>query len=81
MRESEKLLKDLDSAIAEIKDIDRKIKARVKSAVLEGDKNRQGVHKGPYCKFTATSGFGPLNLSPSYQERSQNARQTPPFVE
>ncbi|KAJ9075031.1 hypothetical protein DSO57_1000315 [Entomophthora muscae] len=33
------------------------------------------------CKFTATSGFGPLNLSPLYQERSQNARQTPPFVE
>ncbi|KAJ9080791.1 hypothetical protein DSO57_1021196 [Entomophthora muscae] len=36
---------------------------------------------GPYCKFTATSGFGLLNLSLSYQERSQNARQTPPFVE
>ncbi|KAJ9065324.1 hypothetical protein DSO57_1020956 [Entomophthora muscae] len=33
------------------------------------------------CKFTATSGFEPLNLSLLYQERSQNARQTPPFVE
>ncbi|KAJ9070843.1 hypothetical protein DSO57_1003306 [Entomophthora muscae] len=35
----------------------------------------------PDCKFTATSGFGPLNLSLSYQERSQNTRQTPLFVE
>ncbi|KAJ9088013.1 hypothetical protein DSO57_1027295 [Entomophthora muscae] len=38
MRELEKLLKDLDSAIAEIKEIDCNVKARVKSAVLEGDK-------------------------------------------
>ncbi|KAJ9066694.1 hypothetical protein DSO57_1007194 [Entomophthora muscae] len=37
-RELEKLLKDFDSAIAEIKEIDRKVKARVKSAVLEGEK-------------------------------------------
>ncbi|KAJ9076146.1 hypothetical protein DSO57_1029038 [Entomophthora muscae] len=38
MRELEKLLKDLDSAIAEIKEIDRKVKAKVKSAVLKGEK-------------------------------------------
>ncbi|KAJ9049212.1 hypothetical protein DSO57_1027060 [Entomophthora muscae] len=38
MRELKKLLKDLDSAIAEIKEIDLKVKARVKSAVLEGGK-------------------------------------------
>ena len=38
MRELEKLLKDLNLAIAKIKDIDRKVKAKVKSAVLEGDK-------------------------------------------
>ncbi|KAJ9069109.1 hypothetical protein DSO57_1021894 [Entomophthora muscae] len=38
MRELEKLLKDLDSAIAEIKEIDRKVKAKVKAAVLTGDK-------------------------------------------
>ncbi|KAJ9072719.1 hypothetical protein DSO57_1024340 [Entomophthora muscae] len=38
MRELEKLLKDLDLAIAKIKDIDRKVKAKVKYAVLTGDK-------------------------------------------
>ncbi|KAJ9079550.1 hypothetical protein DSO57_1034403 [Entomophthora muscae] len=38
MRELEKLLKDLDLVIAKIKDIDRKVKAKVKSAVLTGDK-------------------------------------------
>ncbi|KAJ9049296.1 hypothetical protein DSO57_1026083 [Entomophthora muscae] len=38
MRELKKLLKDLNSAIAKIKDIDRKIKAKVKAAVLTGDK-------------------------------------------
>ncbi|KAJ9053140.1 hypothetical protein DSO57_1027237 [Entomophthora muscae] len=38
MRELEKLLKDLDLAIAKIKDIDSKVKAKVKSAVLDGDK-------------------------------------------
>ncbi|KAJ9062134.1 hypothetical protein DSO57_1013827 [Entomophthora muscae] len=38
MREFEKLLKDLDSAIAEIKEIDHEVKAKVKSSVLKGDK-------------------------------------------
>ncbi|KAJ9063148.1 hypothetical protein DSO57_1003280 [Entomophthora muscae] len=38
MRELEKLLKNLDSAIAKIKDIDRKVKEKVKVAILTGDK-------------------------------------------
>ncbi|KAJ9063379.1 hypothetical protein DSO57_1000706 [Entomophthora muscae] len=38
MRELEKLLKDLNLAIAKIKDIDRKVKTKVKSAVLDRDK-------------------------------------------
>ncbi|KAJ9075848.1 hypothetical protein DSO57_1031717 [Entomophthora muscae] len=37
MRKLEKLLKDLDLAITKIKDIDRKVKAKLKSAVLDGD--------------------------------------------
>ncbi|KAJ9081222.1 hypothetical protein DSO57_1017066 [Entomophthora muscae] len=38
MRGLEKLLKDLDLAIAKIKDIDCKVKAKVLSTVLTGDK-------------------------------------------
>ena len=38
MSKLEKLLKDLDLAIAKIKEIDRKVKEKVKSAILEGDK-------------------------------------------
>ncbi|KAJ9085231.1 hypothetical protein DSO57_1016033 [Entomophthora muscae] len=38
MRELKKLLKDLDSAIAEIKQTDCNIKAKMKSSVLEGKK-------------------------------------------
>ncbi|KAJ9080259.1 hypothetical protein DSO57_1027019 [Entomophthora muscae] len=38
MRELEKILKDLDSEIANIKEIDYKVKPKLKSTVLEGEK-------------------------------------------
>ncbi|KAJ9058554.1 hypothetical protein DSO57_1011009 [Entomophthora muscae] len=38
MRELENLLKDLDSSIAEIKEINHKVKEKIKSAVLTGNK-------------------------------------------
>ncbi|KAJ9077385.1 hypothetical protein DSO57_1017182 [Entomophthora muscae] len=38
MRELEKHLKDLNLATAKIKDIDHKVKAKLKAAVLTGDK-------------------------------------------
>ncbi|KAJ9064748.1 hypothetical protein DSO57_1027101 [Entomophthora muscae] len=54
MIELEKSLKDLDSAIAEIKEIDRKVKARVKSAVLDGDKIEKVLDKALMAKIPDT---------------------------
>ncbi|KAJ9067458.1 hypothetical protein DSO57_1038881 [Entomophthora muscae] len=55
MRELEKLLKDLDSAIAEIKEIDHKVKEKVKSAILEGKKIDRVTVKALMTKMPDTS--------------------------
>ncbi|KAJ9053160.1 hypothetical protein DSO57_1039636 [Entomophthora muscae] len=55
MRELEKLLKDLDLAIAKIKDIDCKVKAKVKSAILEGKKLDRVTSKALMTKIPDTS--------------------------
>ncbi|KAJ9061728.1 hypothetical protein DSO57_1017823 [Entomophthora muscae] len=54
MRELEKLLKDLNLAIAKIKEIDCKVKARVKSDVLEGDKIEKVSAKALMAKIPDT---------------------------
>ncbi|KAJ9064886.1 hypothetical protein DSO57_1025609 [Entomophthora muscae] len=54
MRELEKLLKDINLAIAKIKDIDRKVKAKVKAAVLTGDKIKKVSTKALMAKMPDT---------------------------
>ncbi|KAJ9068083.1 hypothetical protein DSO57_1032209 [Entomophthora muscae] len=54
MRELKKLLKDLDLVIAKIKDIDCKVKAKVKSAVLTGDKINKVSTKALMSKMPDT---------------------------
>ncbi|KAJ9054974.1 hypothetical protein DSO57_1008860 [Entomophthora muscae] len=55
MRELEKLLKDLDSAVAEIKEIDHKVKAKVKAAILKGKKLDRVTSKALMTKMPVTS--------------------------
>ncbi|KAJ9076833.1 hypothetical protein DSO57_1022546 [Entomophthora muscae] len=55
MRELGKLLKDLDSAIAEIKEIDHKVKEKVKYAVLTGNKINKVSAKALMAKMLDTS--------------------------
>ncbi|KAJ9051879.1 hypothetical protein DSO57_1000539 [Entomophthora muscae] len=54
MRELKKLLKDLDLAIAKIKDINCKVKAKVKSAVLTEDKINKVSAKSLMSKMPDT---------------------------
>ncbi|KAJ9062514.1 hypothetical protein DSO57_1009861 [Entomophthora muscae] len=54
MRELEKLLKDLDSVIAKIKDIDYKVKVKVKATVVIGDKIEKVSTKALMVKMPET---------------------------
>ncbi|KAJ9051272.1 hypothetical protein DSO57_1006194 [Entomophthora muscae] len=54
MRELEKLLKDFDLVFAKIKDINCKVKAKVKSAVLTGDKINKVSAKALMTKMPDT---------------------------
>ncbi|KAJ9058926.1 hypothetical protein DSO57_1007329 [Entomophthora muscae] len=54
MRELEKLLKDLYHAIAKIKDIDHKVKEKVKSDVLKGKKANKVTVKALMAKIPDT---------------------------
>ncbi|KAJ9054814.1 hypothetical protein DSO57_1010228 [Entomophthora muscae] len=54
-RELKKPLKDLDSAIAEIKGIDCKVKEKVKSVVLTGNKINKVSAKALMVKMPDTS--------------------------
>ncbi|KAJ9081114.1 hypothetical protein DSO57_1018136 [Entomophthora muscae] len=55
MRELDKLLKDLDSAVAEIKEIDHKVKAKVKAATLEDKKLDRVTYKALITNMPDTS--------------------------
>ncbi|KAJ9057027.1 hypothetical protein DSO57_1026434 [Entomophthora muscae] len=55
MRELEKLLKDLGHAIVKLKEINYKVKAKVKSAVLTGKKINKVFAKVLMAKIPETS--------------------------
>ncbi|KAJ9066768.1 hypothetical protein DSO57_1006379 [Entomophthora muscae] len=78
IRELEKLLKDLNLAIAKIKDIDCKVKAKFKDVILTGDKINMVSAKALMAKIPYVNSLPPLALDHSiFPCRTKKGPKTP----